>query len=830
MLTMNCILAYAQMSVVTTNRNIALGVNHRTADSALVSCCNLGLLANTDTLHGIQTGLLTSVVQRDLRGTNIAGLFALSLGNVSGLQGGGIVNAVGRRMHGLQVAGLSNVAGGIQGVQIAGLSNISRLTLHGLQLSAVSNIATNVNLGMQASLVANVSARQMRGIQMGAYNYADTVSGVQVGLFNVCITNPRGVQVGLVNYSCDSLRHSYGLINIHPDTKINLMFFGGTGSRFNTALRLYNGTSYKIIGIGSRYRELDKKFSGTLYYRLGRMFRITNHWIVGADIGFQHIENFNRDNADVPERLYGIIPRLTTDHQLTKSLGLHAALGYESTRYYSRDAVYRQGMLFEAGLTYCLRPISSRGASPYYRPARRYVLRTDSITRRPWLAAAEVMGINTSIHLFDRFVLNEDFAQTTLHSISDNFHTAFVWDNDLFNTNMFAHPYHGNLYFTSARSNGMNFWQACPYVLGGSLMWEFFGEATPSSINDIFATSIGGTALGETLFRISALSLDDSKRGMQRFWRELLGGIISPMRALNRIITGNAWRVRPKDNRYHDYERLPINLSVSAGTRYLADNGALFRGEYNPYVNLMLNYGNSFSEENKPYDFFSLETTFGLSANQPIVNAIHLVGQLWSTPINSGKSIDMKFGIYQHFNFYNSEPVKDGSDIVPYRIGEAASVGAGFIYLLSQIGHLARMEQRIFFNGIILGGSLSDYFHIMERDYNLGSGLSAKVQTMIQFGRFARFSLDTDFYKIWTWKGYDEERVSRLDNLEYANAQGDVGNAVLFVLNPRLQVNLTRHLLFDFYCSNYYRHTYYRDHPNVRVHTFEIRAGLTFEL
>ena len=244
----------------------------------------------------------------------------------------------------------------------------------------------------------------------------------------------------------------------------------------------------------------------------------------------------------------------------------------------------------------------------------------------------------------------------------------------------------------------------------------------------------------------------------------------------------------------------------------------------------MLNYGNPFSEENKPYDFFSLETTFGLSANQPIVNAIHLVGQLWSTPINSGKSIDMKFGIYQHFNFYNSEPVKDGSDIVPYRIGEAASVGAGFIYRLSQIGHLARMEQRIFFNGIILGGSLSDYFHIMERDYNLGSGLSAKVQTMIQFGRFARFSLGTDFYKIWTWKGYDEERVSRLDNLEYANAQGDVGNAVLFVLNPRLQVNLTRHLLFDFYCSNYYRHTYYCDHPNVRVHTFEIRAGLTFEL
>ena len=60
--------------------------------------------------------------------------------------------------------------------------------------------------------------------------------------------------------------------------------------------------------------------------------------------------------------------------------------------------------------------------------------------------------------------------------------------------------------------------------------------------------------------------------------------------------------------------------------------------------------------------------------------------------------------------------------------------------------------------------------------------------------------------------------------------EGDVGNAALFVLNPRLQVNFSRHLLFDLYSSYYYRRTYYRDHPNISVHTFEVRAGLTYEL
>lgn len=67
-----------------------------------------------------------------------------------------------------------------------------------------------------------------------------------------------------------------------------------------------------------------------------------------------------------------------------------------------------------------------------------------------------------------------------------------------FNTNLFAHPYHGNLYFNAARTNGMNFWQSYPFALGGSLMWEFLGENTPPSINDLLATSIGGTAIGET--------------------------------------------------------------------------------------------------------------------------------------------------------------------------------------------------------------------------------------------------------------------------------------------------------------------------------------------
>ncbi len=485
------------------------------------------------------------------------------------------------------------------------------------------------------------------------------------------------------------------------------------------------------------------------------------------------------------------------------------------------------------GWTFCLiawlaMTAAAQTAADSIRPVQ---TAADSIRpARPWRAAAEVVGINVLVHCFDRFILREDFAQTTLNSIRDNFKRGFVWDNDNFNTNMFAHPYHGSLYFNAARSNGMNFWQSYPYALGGSLMWEFFGENTPPSINDLIATSIGGAAIGETTYRISSIVLDDSKRGWQRVWREVLGGIVCPVRLLNRLITGDAWRVRSTKHRYHDFNAIPLVFQATTGVSYLAEKGSFKHGVCHPYVNLQFRYGDPLGDVNEPYDFFVAEATFGFSNRQPLVNAIHLIGQLWDTPVYSSQKMEMNFGFYQHFNFYNSEAVRQEKNIIPYRIGETASLGAGLVYRIPNIGRKVMLEQRLFLNGIILGGSLSDHYHVKERDYSLGSGFSAKLHTFVKFGHYGRLSLIADIYKLYTWKGFDEEIVAKLDNLDFVNAQGDAGHATLVVINPRLQLNITRHLLLDLYGSYYYRSSVYDEHDNVKMKTFELRAGLTYEL
>ena len=89
--------------------------------------------------------------------------------------------------------------------------------------------------------------------------------------------------------------------------------------------------------------------------------------------------------------------------------------------------------------------------------------------KRGLRAATMAFGINMGVWAFDRYIRKADFAYIDLHTIKDNIKHGFVWDNDAMGTNMFMHPYHGSLYFNSARSNGYNYWQSGLYAFGGRL-------------------------------------------------------------------------------------------------------------------------------------------------------------------------------------------------------------------------------------------------------------------------------------------------------------------------------------------------------------------------
>lgn len=727
--------------------------------------------------------------------------------------------------------GLMNGVTTQKGLSVGAISNVNR-RLRGIQLSGVTNISSGVDKGLQIAGAVNVSSSYMRGLQLAPYNYADTLNGSQIGLVNVAVNHPHGVQVGLVNYTRDTVAHKIGLVNINPKTRIDFMAFAGTTSKLNGALRFRNRSTYNIIGVGSHYMGLDSKFSGAVYYRIGQYFNVTPRLSLSGDVGYFHIETFS-DAADKPERLYSLQAHLNADYQLNRNLGLYGSVGYGDTRYYTHNRHYKNGLVAQMGLTFRYhRSRISDVSSPhsgskadYDAPACGY-----DTEKHPWIAAYEAAGINVLVHCFDRFVMNEEFAKVNMHSIHKNFQHGFVWDNDQFSTNLFAHPYHGNLYYNAARSNGLTFWESAPYALGGSLMWEFCGEVEPPAINDLMATTFGGICIGEITHRVTDLILNDRSRGFSRFLREFAATAICPMRGFNRIVRGEAWRVDPDAVPYHDHSRFPVDFSITAGARYLADDGSMFRGEWNPYIGINLEYGDPFNRrENKPYDYFSADVKIGLSANQPLINALHLMGRIWSAPIFSERSVDAEFGIYQHFNYYDSKPVKNGSSQTPYRISEAASFGPGMMVRFPETGVLKRLEQRVFVSGILLGGSKSDYYNVIDRDYNMGSGFSLKTFTIMDFRRLGRFVLKSDYYRIFTWKGYEHKDLATVDPL-FLNAQGDKGNAGLLVINPHWEFALRGSMSISASSKYFVRYTHYHSHPDVHASTFEFRLGLTCRL
>lgn len=332
-------------------RNIGLGINRHTADSLLYSSANIGLFASVDTLRGAQLSLITSSTWREMRGVNIGILSASSHGKAYGLQMAGAVNAGSGEMRGVQIAGVANVARKFNGVQLAGLTNACTTPMRGIQISAVTNISMGVKRGWQICGAANICSSYMRGLQTAVYNYADTLNGSQIGLVNVCVSHPRGVQVGIINYSRDTLANKIGLVSISPRTRIDMLVYGGSSTKLNIAARFRNRSTYSIIGLGTHYMGFDEDFSGALFYRIGQYFSLSPRLTMSGDIGFYHIETFEKHSAGKPERLYSMQAHINIDYQLGRTAGAFVSIGYGDTRYYYHSHRYRDRAIIEGGVS-----------------------------------------------------------------------------------------------------------------------------------------------------------------------------------------------------------------------------------------------------------------------------------------------------------------------------------------------------------------------------------------------------------------------------------------------------------------------------------------------
>ncbi len=456
-------------------------------------------------------------------------------------------------------------------------------------------------------------------------------------------------------------------------------------------------------------------------------------------------------------------------------------------------------------------------------------------TQNVFLASAEVMVLNAGVWIFDLYLLKGDYARINIHSIQDNFRTGFVWDNDGFNTNLFAHPYHGSLYFNAARANGMNFWESIPFAIGGSLSWEFIFENEPAAINDLLSTSIGGSCIGEITWRLSDLIVDNSARGMNRVAREAGILLLSPMRGMNRIISGESWKKGSCTNTTIDFPKMVFSVGLNYRLFAKTNN---WRYEANgAEIDLHFIYGNPMSDfENIPYSFFTLDAELNFFDQQPIIGSFRAKALLSGIQIRKGTNVNLLLGIFQHFNFQDSDPIDHTSEVTPYEISEAAAFGIGGLCQFPFLRKFAFFCD-LYLTGVVLGGSYTDYYRAVDRDYNLGSGYSMLLLPGISWRRIGELRLSAERIQLFSWKGYDKgtdfQKMSHQEML-HLNAQGDKSNTALSTFALQLKINLIKSEIGKLQISlshiYYLRNTHYSYFPDVDYGVSESKIGIIYRI
>jgi hypothetical protein len=290
------------------------------------------------------------------------------------------------------------------------------------------------------------------------------------------------------------------------------------------------------------------------------------------------------------------------------------------------------------------------------RPARLDDTQQIASTRSHAIPAAEIVGFDFLLNQFDRRYLGSDY-ESNARSIRRNLRSSWVVDRDPFLVNQLGHPYQGSIYHGFARSAGLGYWEASAYTFLGSAFWEIAGEKTPPSRNDQINTGIGGSFLGEALFRMANLVLerDDIAPG----WREIAAAVISPPTGFNRLAFGDRFhKVFPsRDAAY--FTRLQVGFSGSATGGTGTSTTKLERGE--AQTDFFMDYGLPGKDGygySRPFDYFSFQAT--LSSANGFENVLTR-GLLAGREYSAGTSYRGVAGVYGSYDYIEPQTYRVSS-------------------------------------------------------------------------------------------------------------------------------------------------------------------------
>ena len=337
-------------------------------------------------------------------------------------------------------------------------------------------------------------------------------------------------------------------------------------------------------------------------------------------------------------------------------------------------------------------------------------------------------------------------------SITRNLRSPCVLDNDPFSINQFMHPYQGSMYHGFARSAGLNYWESLGYTFTGSMLWEIAGETTLPSRNDQITTGIGGSFLGEALFRLASLVLEQSNY-RPRFLRELSAAVISPSTGFNRLAYGGRFRGVFPSRDPALFTRVQFGMMGTSSVRTSLTQ-SVTRNE--AVADFAVDYGmpgKSGYAYHRPFDYFNFQFTSSTGSRfESIFSRGLLAGRAYGEGENHSSGVWGLYGTY---------------DYVAPQIFRVSSTALGLGTTVQRRIAESRALQSTFLAGVGwgAGGTIRD---VEERDYHYG--LTPQMLAAVRFipGEKTAFDLTfRDYYvsRVGSKQLRGSENIARADAL-----------------------------------------------------------------
>ncbi|HET9385886.1 MAG TPA: DUF3943 domain-containing protein [Gemmatimonadales bacterium] len=421
--------------------------------------------------------------------------------------------------------------------------------------------------------------------------------------------------------------------------------------------------------------------------------------------------------------------------------------------------------------------------------------------KRFWPGFGEVMVVQFIPWSVNSVLRDAEWAKIGPSVWATNIENPWVWDNNHFLNNQFSHPYHGSLYFNAGRANGYNFWESVPWAFGGSLMWEWFFEGWAPAPNDWLNTSLGGIALGEMLFKVSSLTLDNTESGSERMWREIGATALNPVRGFNRLVRGemNDISANPPDWRpSRIFASFDAGYRSATGGDNLGNEGSTGVG----FLQATLFYGDQVEDLGKaPFSAFNVGFEIATEKQGERGRFARLMarGNLGARELGRGANSSHRLALFMSYEFLSTESVEFG--------GQGFQGG-----LVSRWGDPKgfRIQSEILGAAYPIVATQSDYFVSLEgRDYDYGLGFGGNFRASAIWEGLG--AIDVRARMLWepVLSGFNGDHYQYSASLEgrlYARGRLGVGASV----------------------TTYHRKSVYDAFPDVSADGTQIRAYASY--